>query len=112
MTNNNTLNDLEKLKAELLSKVNNIDQTMSILKAMSFDEYNVSKNGNGHISEVATNLYKEYDQKLSIKSKLALVLRKENRFLHLREIADILHSHERGITVKDFINKLYPAIAD
>lgn len=47
-----------------------------------------------------------------MKMKLGHVLKTQGKFLHIRQIGALLHSYEPGIEEKEFINKLYPAIAE
>lgn len=107
MDNTGTINDLQSLKNELIAKVKQIDQTIDTLKAFS----SFSFNGNGETSQIAGK-YSGYDKKSPMKNRVALVLKTENRFLHMRQIAEILHSLEPATSVKDFVTKLYPAIAE
>lgn len=107
MDNTQTINELQKLKNELIAKVQQIDQTISTLKAFSGISLNgLSTNGK------ADAKYLEFDKDSSIKSKLAYVLKKENRFLHMRQIAQVLHRLEPDFSEKEWITKLYPAIAE
>lgn len=114
MANEDTIRQLEENKMQLLERVKQIDITIETLKAMSsFNQPNGLSYQNGSTPlPNAVGRYTEYDPKANMKSKLALVLKKENRFLNIRQIADILHKHEPKIDAKDFITKLYPPIAD
>jgi hypothetical protein len=114
MVNEDTIRQLEENKMQLLERVKQIDITIETLKAMSsFNQPSGAtyQNGSAPLLNVIGR-YAEYDPKANMKTKLALVLKKENRFLNIRQIADILNRHEPKIEAKDFITKLYPAVAD
>ena len=111
MSNNQTINELEMLKSDLLAKVHQIDITISTLRAFSSMDYTGNGNGNGKSNE-SLNKYSDYDKNAVAKNKLAYVLKKENRFLHIRQIAEVLHRLEPAFSEKDWIAKLYPAISE
>ncbi|SEK41582.1 hypothetical protein [Parapedobacter koreensis] len=121
MAQQSTIEELEKLKAELLSKVHNIDQTIQLLKVMSNDtndklinRSNVVQLQDDSINSKDKELisrYKDYDKNATVKMKVVTVLKTENRFLHLRQIAKILHLLEPDTSEKDFVTKLYTAVS-
>lgn len=122
MTQQKTIDDLERLKVELLSKVQNIDQTIALLRALSPNALNNSASSSQMVSEAAPqdlsdadktviSKYKDYNKDATMLNKVAFILKTENRFLHLRQIARILHLNEPEITEKEFTAKLYPAVA-
>lgn len=100
MENNAAILELEKAKADLLQKVAQIDTTINTLISMAG-----FYNGNG----VAVPSV-DYNKKDTLKKKVAFVIKRENRFLHVREIAKFLHELERNVSVDDFMQKLTGAI--
>ncbi len=112
MATNATITELENLKKELLERVEHIDKTIHTLKSISFSPARsffltteVGKKTNG------SSKYSDYDINVTMRNKIAYILKKENRFLHVREIASILHSIEPGSTEQEYIAKLSPAIS-
>jgi hypothetical protein len=106
-----TIKELEESKKDLLSRVKQIDETITTLRAMSSFSQNGTKIENVPVPEI-NNKYKGYDKNSTTKAKMALILKTENRFLNIRQIAELLHSLEPDISAKDFTSKLYPAISD
>lgn len=121
MDTSNTIRELEATKKQILSWADQIDATINTLKLMaSFNPANGYSNGasNDTNNSQRSNKnelpekYKDYRRDWSTKQKLAYVLKIENHFLHIRQIAEILHSLEPSIDTKDFISKLYPAVSE
>lgn len=121
MNTNNTIKELEALQKELLDKAAQVGETIATMRMLSsLPLVNGHKSANGHAVALHSSLqgsdlpdnYKDYNKDATTRSKLALVLRKENRFLHIRQIAEILHGLEPAISAKDFVSKLYPAVAE
>ncbi len=107
MDNTHTITDLENLKNELLQRVEHIDNTISTLKSLSFSltGSNEHVNGNSKPVNAEKGKYADFDRSATIRSKVAYVLKKENRFLRVREIAQILNSLEPQVSIKEFIDK-------
>lgn len=108
MSKENTINELEELKKELLDRVKQVDITINTLKTISMS---------GSIDPVLvlsagiSNNYKEYDYNAPFRKKIAYVLNREGRFLHVREIAKILHKLEPKHSIEDLTKKISPAIS-
>lgn len=119
MNKEKTIEELENLKNDLLNKINNLDETIALLKSLSKNGTNTvmtkeKRDSDTDISEEQKQIlskYDNYDKNATMVSKVAFVLKTENRFLHLRQIAKILHLNEPNISEKDFTTKLYPAIS-
>ncbi|MEE9429951.1 MAG: hypothetical protein V3V16_02855 [Melioribacteraceae bacterium] len=86
---------IELLKAEkraLQRKINSLDETISLF------EITVDK-------EILTEIDDGYDKNASLKNKINFFFKKESRFLHNRELAELANEREPNISVKDFIRK-------
>lgn len=106
MVNNPTIKELENLKSQLLEQVEHVDKTLNFLKSMSFP-FIGNGNGSKNIEEKKTTpKYDDYDKEGSVRSKVAYVLKKKNKFLRIREIAEVLHSYEPETSVNEFVEKL------
>ena len=103
MTNEKTIKDLELLRDDFYRKYKSLNETIGVLKGTSTKDY---------AEEQTPALEMDgYDVKWSMKNKLSYILKKEGKFLHIRQIAKYLHQFEPKTSEKDFITKLYPAIA-
>lgn len=103
MQNDSTIQHLISLRDEFYRKYKSIDETISLLtddKQLKIKDLSIHSTKNDG-----------YDKKWSMKNKLSHVLKIEGKFLHIRQIAERLHKYEPGVSEKDFISKLYPAIA-
>ena len=105
METESTIKNLENLRDDFYKKYRSIEDTLRILKGEP------SKEETPKISTQLRLSNDGYDPKWPMKNKLIHVLKRENRFLHIRQIGAILHEYEKHITEKDFISKLYPAMA-
>jgi hypothetical protein len=104
MNNDTTIKSLEVLRDDFYKKYKSIDDTINLLRGVS--------NGNNNAAPLLTMSTDGYDKAWAMKLKMSHALKKAGRFLHIREIAEILHQYEPEITEKEFIGKLYPAIAE
>jgi hypothetical protein len=114
MSNTDLIKQLENTKNELLARVSQIDETILTIKAMHSFNGNLSNGTHTMSNAIRAELpekYKSYDAEAAMKTKLVFVLKAENRFLHIKEIAKKLHDLEPEISEEDFIKKLYPAVA-
>lgn len=110
MNTDEQIKGLENLKRDLEidfhNKIRSIDTTINMLLATP------TTNGTFKtvISTKTEPIKDGYNKKSAITSKLAFALKKGGKFLHIRQIAEVLNSYEPEIPVKDFVVKLYPAI--
>jgi len=108
MSKESTILDLEKLKTELLERVRQIDITINTIRTLSIG-------GSVTLSPVlgtdVSNRYKDYDPKASFRTKIGYVITKEGRFLHVREIAKVIHDIEPSTSIKDLTKKISPAVS-
>ena len=107
MSNNPAYTELEKIEKDLISKLKGVQSTMTMLRQMYNNGEFPSSNGN-ELSIL--DKYSDFDKKATFRDKLTFVFRTENRFLHVREIAEILHNLEPKNDVKEILAKLSPAI--
>ena len=103
MHNESTIAHLEQLRDEFYRKYKSIDDTLKVLK----DGTSTSPN-----TKQQSLKSDGYNISWPMKLKLSHVLKSQGKFLHIRQIGEILHNYEPAISDKDFINKLYPAIAE
>jgi hypothetical protein len=108
MSKENTISDLEQLKKELLDRVKQVDITINTLRTISMSG---SIDPVIDLSTSISNDYKDYDINASFRNKIAYVLNMKGRFLHVREIAKILHDIEPKNSIEDLIKKISPAIS-
>jgi len=114
MDNKEAIEQLQATKNDLLRKAAQIDEAINTMKAMAgLNISNKTSSSGTTTNEIPlTGKYSDYPANEPIRNKLAYVLKKENKFLHIRQIAAILHEIESKTSVSDFITKLYPAIAE
>ena len=106
MDNSNAIKSLEALRDEYYEKYKSIENTLALLKGSTtnFSQNDAPK----HFALKSDG----YDTNWAMKLKMSHILKREGKFLHIRQIADILHKYEPETTSKEFITKLYPAIAE
>ena len=108
MNNDFIIELLQKEKELLLSKIDKIDNTLSSL--MGVDTILSSING---YSSTSTALSKVKDDKykgfanLKNRQKVALILKNEGRFMHMREIIRVAQSLEPKIDPKQISTAIY-----
>lgn len=109
MNDNELIQALEQKKADIRAKAeqscNAIDLVIASIMGNAVGSQDVqagksTTNGTSGESEV-----------LSDRQKIANVLKSENRFLHVREIAKKLHEAEPHISVAAWIKKVSPALS-
>jgi len=83
------ISSLEKERDEYQAKVQTLTETIDNLKALFF-EYS----GNGSNGINLKEKYKEYFSAKSKRQKIIAILKTENRFLHKRQIVEIVRSLE------------------
>ncbi len=85
---------LKEQRKELQRKIDSIDQTIQILEE-EFTKNSFFKNTSAD----------DYDPTFTLKSKVLYFIKREQRFLHNREISKMAHEKEPNIPYKDFIKK-------
>lgn len=112
MENEDLIKQLEVKKVDIIDKakrdVAQLDATILTLMYLS-TSYVPSSIG----SDTKTNLsdkYLSFNPKWTIRDKVAFVLKSENKFLHIRQIADILHKLDPKISIDEYTTKLYTPI--
>lgn len=109
MNNNSAITELETVEKDLLEKLKSVQSTLVTLKSM----YNNSAQSvTGNISQPSSsNKYSDYDKNVTFREKVLYIFKKENRFLHVRELSEILHTLEPNQSIKEIAAKLSPAIS-
>ena len=69
-----------------------------------------SSNGQSTHENISTEKYFDYNKNATFREKFSYVLKKENRFLHVREIAAILHALDPKLSINIILGKLSPTI--
>jgi hypothetical protein len=110
---NSLLTVLAQEKDELLKKLALINQMIK-----EYDDANDFKkvtDNNPDINIVVgsenIDKYEHYNINYPIRKKIVTIIKNENRFLHVREIAAIAHQFEQEIPVSVFIKKISPALS-
>ena len=94
---------LEHEKEDLMAKIASLDMTILTLRQ--------SSNLNGHgTSSNSIAKYKGYNQAKSNKDKVAIIVREEGRFLHMRQIISIAQSLEPREDPKEVAKKTQQAV--
>ncbi len=102
---NDDINELQKEYDALIAKANGVLYSIEILKRKKGSP---SQTTNGIVKHVDNN---GYDSKLPNKAKIRYFLKKEQRFLHIREMATMANSIEPNISIVDFQAKFSPALS-
>ena len=94
--NNTTIEELEKLRQDLLNKASIIEQTIMLYKSMVHSDVvdNISTEAKSLEINNIPNKYSSYKSRYSYKQKIATILTAENRFLSVKEITEIILSLE------------------
>lgn len=90
MDNREIIESLKKKRDEFQKKINSIDETIELL------EYGISNDNNSSDG---------YESEWSYKDKIEFFLKREQRFLFNREMAEFAHEKEPNISITDFANK-------
>jgi hypothetical protein len=111
MTNNNIIEELERVKEELLEKAKHIDITINTLKTMSFNSDNKLNEKMINEKQLINKVegYEDFDSTMSFRNKVMFIIKKENRFVHSREISEILKKIEP--TDEDLTRKVSVALS-
>ena len=116
---NNLISILENEKLLLLNKLHQIEGLIEL-----YNQYSVENKYHDKIiqdlqlqdfplqkSKMSLDKYFAYDSRQPIRKKILDIIKNENRFLHVREIANIAHQFENDIPVATFIKKISPALS-
>lgn len=102
MQTDSTIQHLVSLRDEFYRKYKSIDETINLLT----EGKGIEK------ATINTRAIKDgYDKTATMRNKLVQVLKKAGKFLHIRQIAALLHEYEPDVSEKEFIGRLYPAMA-
>lgn len=115
---NNLISILKKERLELLDKLSRIEGLIKLYQQAFLDIeagdglLTVEKNDDQlQKSKISIDQYFAYDNSQPIRKKILDIIKNENRFLHVREIANIAHQFEPNIPVTIFVKKLSPALS-
>jgi len=106
-----TIKLLENQRDEWLKKVSSIENTIETLKQSLGYSAQTSFNGNGIGGGSMGKKIEKYDVNGSFKTKIMFLLKAEQRFLHIREMAAMAHSMEPTVSEEDFLKKLSPVLS-
>lgn len=110
MSNITTIQDLENLKGELLERIKQVDITIDTLKSMSRSSDLVfSNNVKFNENKALITGYEKFDTNTLFRNKVMFVIKQEDRFIHAREIAEILNKIEPN--EEDVIKKVSAALS-
>lgn len=110
MSHNTTIQELERLKEELLERAKQVDKTINTLRSISMSsDWTFSNDTTHKESKNQISGYEKFDYKTTFRNKVWFVIKKEDRFIHSREIADIFNKLEPG--EKDVIRKVSGALS-
>lgn len=116
---NNLISILEREKLILLNKLERIDGLIEMYNQSMIEletgEQRFSMQNQEDISlnkgRMSIHKYFSYDNTQPIRKKIIDIIKNENRFLHVREIANIAHQFEQNIPVSIFVKKISPALS-
>lgn len=120
MANESTIKELEEIREDLLEKLRKVEITIETLKTMNisgsvYGSSHVSGNLTASASDVRStsisDKIKKFPPNTSFRKKVALVIKAEERFLHAREIAEIIFSIDGGSSAEDITKKVSPALS-
>lgn len=117
--NNIFLKILQEERQQLLQKLATIDQAIEMYKVTTEANenglrQNIYINVNAILNSTDNGFFHKYSQYISewpTKDKILFIIKTENRFLHVREIARIMHLLEEGETMQQAIKKISPALS-
>jgi len=93
---------IQSLEEEInyhLSMADGLKNAVEILKK--------KRNGSAHTHSAAS----DYDSDASNKGKIMYFLKRMQRFLHIRELAELAHEMEPRVSVEDFQKRFSPALS-
>lgn len=99
--NNSAIQALEDEYNQLIQRADGIRVSIDILKR---------KQSNGQRNN-GSDKPSEYDSEASNKAKVWYFIKKYQRFLHIREMADMAHQVEPNVTSEDFLKRFSPALS-
>ena len=109
MGNEDLIQQLESKKQDILNKaqqdVAQIDSTIHTLKYLSSSFTGVS-NQESEDSDFLSK-YAGYKKEWIMRDKIKFILKTESKFLHLRQIGQILHKLEPKTSIEDHIARCY-----
>ena len=116
---NNLLSILEREKSTLQNKLYRIEGLIEMYNQSIIEmETGEEKFGTEDQEDILFNKgkmsihkYFSYDITQPIRKKIIDIIKNENRFLHVREIANIAHQFEENIPVSIFVRKISPALS-
>lgn len=116
---NNLISILEREKLMLLNKLERIDVLIemynhSMIELETGDQkFCIQEQEDIPFNKGKLSIYKyfSYDITQPIRKKILDIIKNENRFLHVREIANIAHQFEEHIPVSVFVKKISPALS-
>jgi hypothetical protein len=112
MNTDNIIYELEKLKEELSAKIGQIESTISLIKTMPSSTTSVPNNIESFYQNPKLKKdYSSYNKNDSFRNKVAIILRTEQRFLHVREMAEIMHELEPDKNVALLTRKISPVLS-
>lgn len=94
MNNKEIIESLNQKIAEYRKIIESMTATISALES----GFNINKDNN-------------YNPSWSLSEKIAFLFKRESRFLHNRELADLAHEIEPNISVNDFVSKFSPVLS-
>lgn len=95
---------LEEERDEYLQKVKSLTETINIIRAkLGMSSENPSIPQSEKANESSSD--PDYDPKWSLKKKVVYFLKREQRFLHNREMSEMAHKLEQKISATDFTKK-------
>jgi hypothetical protein len=108
---------LEKERTNLQLKLSLVNQAIEAYRQKSMEAGEIQKtlfihnnNDADNPAQLIIDKYYTYDSSQPIRKKILHIIARENRFLHVREIAAIASNLEGGLPVSTLIKKISPAL--
>ncbi len=99
--NDRAIQSLEDEYNQLIRKAEGLKNAIEILK----------KNSGKPMRQISSNTPAVYDSGASNKAKILYFIKREQRFLHIRELAKMANELEPGVSVEDFQKRFSPALS-
>jgi hypothetical protein len=113
--NNIFLKILVEERMHLLEKLSVIEQAIGTYKTVAAEPANgLYVNLNSLLNTPGESFFQKYsgyNMDASTRNKILFIIKTENRFLHVREIARIMQLMEEGETLQQAIKKISPALS-
>jgi hypothetical protein len=115
-----TIKRLEDIRSQLLSWVKEIDSTITMLGSTSSSELKAfatiseikdSALANRQNADSNEIIFEDYKKEESLKGKVIYILTTLNRFLHISEVARVIHQYEPDTDIREISAKLSPAFS-